>query len=100
MELVLGVSGIGNIIPKILEIARNKTSDKNTVDELAALTSSNYSSGKYFTRAFGVSVSDFAFAALKWIGSPYSVEQFDKLYEDLPDERKPRINEIIEGYKL
>ena len=86
------------MINGILDVARNKIADVATIDELVIMT--KYSSGKYFMRAVGVSISDFAFAALKWIGSQYSIECFEAHFNKLPDERKTRINKIISEYPL
>lgn len=46
-------------------------------------------------RFFGYSVSDYAIASLKWIGSQDSLKSFNDVFSALPDSRKKEINDLI-----
>lgn len=46
-------------------------------------------------RVFGYTVSDYAFASLKWIGTEEMLRIFNKHFVTLSPERKNEINELI-----
>ena len=46
-------------------------------------------------RVFGYSVSDYAFASLKWVGTEETKKLFDKYFVMLSTDRRNKINELI-----
>ena len=47
-------------------------------------------------RVFGWSVSDYAVAALKWIGTDEAQKEYDRIIQSLSKERREEIRELIE----
>ena len=87
-------------VQNMLLIAKSGSADESTVNQIADLTT-EHSDHTRLGKFFGHSVSDYAFAVLKWLNNPYSAEVFNRLFSGLADERKTFINELIsqEGYK-
>ena len=100
MGSLLDIKGLSNMVSGICDVARDKNTNQKTIDELVVLTADIYNTGAYCFDFGGVSISYFAFAALKWVNTQYSIEQFDNLFNALPYERKERINKIITDYPV
>jgi hypothetical protein len=94
MDKLIETKGIGVKVFKILEIVKERVTDEETINQLVLLTN-EYSEHHKLGKVFGFSVGDYAFAALKWIGSDYSSAVFDRLFQLLPASRKESINELI-----
>ena len=88
--------GIGLKVFKILEIAQKKVSDHETIEQIVVLTDF-HSDRKRIGLVGGFSVSEYAFAALKWIGSEFSLRKFAELFASLSDDRKMRVNELVDS---
>jgi len=87
-------------VQNLLLIAKEGITSESVVGEIEALTD-EHSEHTRLGKFFGHSVSDYAFAALKWLNTPASLEAFYSRFESLGDDRKSFINELIaaEGYK-
>ena len=93
----------GNFLSKIynmLLMAKYREKDEEKIKMLVPLTYED-SPHVRLQRVFGYSVSDFAFATLKWLDTPYSNELYDELIADISEGRRYIIEELIagEGYK-
>ena len=87
--------GTGYLVPLLLKTVYQGIVDNVTVDQIAELTSDHRGA------VFGFLLSDFAFASLMWINTPYSVSKFNELIQGkLPGDRG-RIQDMIdqEAYK-
>lgn len=84
----------------LLEVVKEKNIDNETITQIGALTNED-STHMRLGKVFGHSVSDYAFAALKWLDTEYSIKTFDNLFTNLPNDRKKWITELIksEAYK-
>lgn len=79
----------------LLRAAKNKDTSQKTLKIVSTLTK-KHSNDRILGRVFGHSVSDYAFATLKWIGTKESIDLFNMYSADLPAERESEINNLIE----
>lgn len=87
-----------NILDKVnflMEAAINKSDDKKTLSVICNLVG-EHSEHEKLGRVFGYSVSDYAIAALKWIGTDESEILFEKNYSQLSAHRRQEIDKLIE----
>lgn len=84
----------------LLQTAANEVCSDKDIEKIITLSSED-SDDFVLHRVMGYSVSDYALATLKWIGSKESLKEFDVLYRKLSDERKNRVdNLILQNYYL
>jgi len=86
--------GIGQKVYELLKISTERIVSNDVIDEIAAMTT-QHSNDLRLGKVFGYSVSEYAFAALKWINNTYSNGLYDKLIEPISDERKWRVSELV-----
>ena len=88
------IKGIGVIVHELLIIAHENVADCDTLEQIAILTK-QHSEDLRLGKVFGFSVSEYAFATLKWLSSSDSLFLYDKLTKQLSASRKARINELV-----
>ena len=66
-------------------------------DELKTVLSmtGEHTDNKILGRVFGYSVSDYALAALKWLGTDETAKAFQSIYDKLDVVRREEINQLI-----
>ena len=88
--------GVVEKVDYLMKKAICKDYDDNDI-ELIVSYLDEHSEHAILGRVFGYSVSEYAFAALKWIGTEQTVSIFEKYYNKLSKERKKKINELIQS---
>ena len=88
------IKGIGLKVYALLQIANDNIIDDDTLEQIAALTE-HHSENIRLGKVLGYSVSEYAFATLKWIGTSDSLKLYDTLITPLPESRKTRIYKLI-----
>ena len=89
--------GLNNILEKVqflLEASKNKTDSPDVISTIDSLTI-EHTDDMITGRFFGYSVSDYAIAALKWIGTTESEKLYSEKYEKLSDKRKKDIENLV-----
>ena len=85
----------------LLSIAKSGICKTNDLYEISSMIN-EHSEHAVLGRVFGYSVSDYAFATLKWLNTKDSLELFNSFYEKLKnspsgESRQKEINELIES---
>ena len=92
--------GVGVMAARMLRIAKNSydgdyTPTNDVIDVIADWTTLiNNVAGFGKT---GASVSDYAFATLKWLGTPYSLERYADLIQSVDATHKNNIEKFIDS---
>ena len=78
----------------LLSISKSGECTDKQLEEIKMMVS-EHTEGMVIGRVFGYSVSDYALAALKWIGTDETLREFKVLFDNLPYVRKNEIKELI-----
>lgn len=86
-----------SILAKVDFLIKKSISKDCSAEDIKTITSYSklHSNNLILGKIFGYSVSDYAFAAMKWIGSKETLDLFEKLSAELPNERMTDINKLI-----
>ena len=87
------------VVEKVNYLIKKSISKKYDDNDIKLIVSylDEHSEYAILGRVFGYSVSEYAFAALKWIGTKQTVSLFEKYYNRLSEERKKTVNELIQS---
>lgn len=87
-------TGITDKVYFLLKLSKSK---KYTNDELKDVISfiPLHSNDIKLGKVFGYSISDYAFATLFWLGTSETMKLFSELSEELSEERKSEIEQLI-----
>ena len=85
---------IGEAVMRLLIAARDKDSSESTPRSIAAMLPW-HSERPVPGRVFGYSVSDYAFAALYWIGTPRSLQLYHAEIAQISEKRRAEVEELI-----
>lgn len=88
-----------SILYKVNFLFRKALSKEYSEDDLSYIITlcDEHSENMVLGKVFGYSVSDYAFATLKWIGSDECISIFKKHFYKLPKDRQTNINNLIES---
>lgn len=84
-----------NKIDFLLSLSQKGECSAEELNRIVLLTR-QHSEHMILGRFMGYSVSDYAFASLKWINSKDSIKIFETLFNNLSEKRKQEINILIE----
>lgn len=79
----------------LLKTAKEQRYDQEAFNIIKIMTE-EHSDNAILGRFFGYTVSDYAYATLKWLNTPETNELFVNLFNLLPSNRKQEINELID----
>lgn len=88
--------GILDKVRYLLQTAINGIKGEDDVANIVAL-SEEHSNDVRVGKVFGYSVSEYAIATLSWLKVPSAEKEFKRIYNQLSEKRKDRVQELIES---
>lgn len=86
--------GILDKVRYLLLTAKNNNCSGETLEKIREYTN-QHTDDYVLGRVFGYSVSDYAFATLKWLNTRESLNIFDDLIHQISEPRKREIEELV-----
>lgn len=78
----------------LLSIAKKGSYDSDELEEIERLIG-NHSNHMILGRVFGYSVSDYALATLKWLGSEETLKKYQAYERLMTDAQKKEVDELV-----
>lgn len=88
--------GLVEKVKYLFQIAINGLKNEDDVANIIDL-SKEHSDYARIGKVFGYSISEYAIATLAWINNSVADKEFKRIYNQLSEQRKKRVQELIES---